>query len=92
MTRPVCELSMPSLDELRRRRSEKWDECPSDVISSTVAEMDYHLATPIARVLHDAISRSDLGYAYKPLGGCGKRSSASRRADWGGLSMPTRSR
>ena len=68
MTRPVCELAMPSLDELRRRRSEKWDECPSDVISSTVAEMDYHLATPIARVLHDAISRSDLGYAYQATG------------------------
>jgi cystathionine beta-lyase len=68
MTRPVCEVSTPALDELTRRRSEKWDGCPADVIASTVAEMDYHLAKPVARVLHDAISRSDLGYAYRATG------------------------
>jgi cystathionine beta-lyase len=68
MTLPSCELSVPPLEELTRRRSEKWDGWPSDVIASTVAEMDYHLATPIARVLHDAISRSDLGYAYQATG------------------------
>jgi cysteine-S-conjugate beta-lyase len=62
------ELSTPPLVELTRRRSEKWDEWPQDVIASTVAEMDYHLAPPIARVLHEAISRSDVGYAYQATG------------------------
>ncbi len=68
MTRQACELSTPPLEELTLRRSEKWDGCPPDMIASTVAEMDYHVAPPIARVLRDAISRSDLGYAYQATG------------------------
>src|ERR1700754_5297544 len=57
-------LGVPSLAELHRRRSEKWDPFPSDVLASTVAEMDFALAEPITRVLHDAVNRHDLGYAY----------------------------
>jgi cystathionine beta-lyase len=33
------------------------------VLSSTIAEMDFPLAVPIARALHAAIDRGDLGYA-----------------------------
>jgi cystathionine beta-lyase len=61
----MIDLSVPPLEELTRRRSEKWDGCPSDVIASTVAEMDYRLSAPIARELRAAISRSDTGYAYQ---------------------------
>jgi cysteine-S-conjugate beta-lyase len=57
-------LTVPPLRELQRRRSEKWESCPSDVLASTVAEMDFALADPIAQVLHDAVNRHDLGYAY----------------------------
>jgi cystathionine beta-lyase len=57
-------LTVPPLSELHKRRSEKWDPFPPDVLASTIAEMDYPVAEPIAQVLHDAINRHDLGYAY----------------------------
>lgn len=60
----VIDLTVPPLPELARRRSEKWDVHPPDVLASTIAEMDFPLAPPVMRVLQDAISRHDLGYAY----------------------------
>jgi cystathionine beta-lyase len=57
-------LTVPQLDVLRQRRSEKWSGHPPGVIGATVAELDFELAPPIAAVLHDAIARSDLGYAH----------------------------
>lgn len=51
------------LTELRRRKSAKWSGYAEDVLPSWVAEMDFPLAEPIARALHDAIERSDTGYA-----------------------------
>jgi cysteine-S-conjugate beta-lyase len=60
----VVDLTVPPLRELARRRSEKWDVHPPDVLASTIAEMDFPLAPPIVRVLKDAISRHDVGYAY----------------------------
>jgi cysteine-S-conjugate beta-lyase len=59
----AIDLTVPGLGELRRRRSEKWSLHPPGVLSATVAEMDFPIAEPIARVLHEAIDRSDLGYA-----------------------------
>ena len=53
-----------TLDELRGRRSAKWAHYPADVLPAWVAEMDYPLAAPIARALHAAIDRHDVGYAY----------------------------
>jgi cystathionine beta-lyase len=53
---------VPALEELQRRRSEKWFGHADGVIAATVAEMDFELAEPIAAVLHDAVRRSDLGY------------------------------
>ncbi len=48
---------------LRRRQSAKWKLYPPDVLPAWVAEMDYPLAEPIRRVLHDAIDDDDCGYA-----------------------------
>jgi cystathionine beta-lyase len=61
----VVELIVPSLAELQTRRSEKWSGYEPGVIAATVAEMDFAVAEPIAEVLHDAIDRSDLGYAHE---------------------------
>ena len=53
-----------SLGRLRRRRSEKWATHPADVLPVFVAEMDFAVAPAISRVLAQAISDGDLGYAY----------------------------
>lgn len=56
-------LDAADLAELRRRRSEKWRGYAGDVLPMWIAEMDYPLADPIKRALHDAVDRSDTGYA-----------------------------
>lgn len=61
----MAELLVPDLAELQRRRSEKWSGYEPGVIAATVAEMDFLVAEPIAKVLHDAINRGDLGYAHE---------------------------
>ncbi|MCP2030928.1 cystathionine beta-lyase [Okibacterium sp. HSC-33S16] len=55
-------ISAAPLDVLRTRTSEKWTEHPPDVLPMFVAEMDYPLAEPITRALHDAVDRGDTGY------------------------------
>ncbi|NLU69217.1 aminotransferase class I/II-fold pyridoxal phosphate-dependent enzyme [Streptomyces sp. HNM0574] len=50
-------------DELRSRTSAKWRGYPPDVLPLWVAEMDVHLAAPVAEALHTAIGRGDTGYA-----------------------------
>jgi cysteine-S-conjugate beta-lyase len=50
-------------DQLRRRTSEKWTAYPPDVLPAHIAEMDFALAPPIARVLREAIDAGDVGYA-----------------------------
>jgi cystathionine beta-lyase len=53
---------------LRDRTSEKWRKYPADVLPLFVAEMDYALAPEVATALHQAIDRSDTGYAWpQPL-------------------------
>jgi len=47
---------------LQRRRSEKWNTYPDDVLPVWVAEMDFPVAEPIRAVLADALEDSDLGY------------------------------
>jgi cystathionine beta-lyase len=59
----AIDLTVASLDELHRRRSEKWSIHPPDVLSSTIAEMDFPVAEPVARALREAIDRHDFGYA-----------------------------
>ncbi len=51
------------LDRLRRRRSEKWQLHPPDVLPAYIAEMDYDLAEPVAAALRAAVDRGDCGYA-----------------------------
>ena len=51
------------LDRLRRRRSEKWQLYPPEVLPAFVAEMDYDLAEPVLAALRTAIDLSDCGYA-----------------------------
>lgn len=50
------------LATLRERQSVKYRAYGPDVIPAWIAEMDFPLAEPIARALHDAIDRSDTGY------------------------------
>jgi cysteine-S-conjugate beta-lyase len=57
------DLGVPDLGALHRRLSEKWTGHAPDVLPSTIAEMDFPLAEPIASALHAAIDRDDLGYA-----------------------------
>ena len=51
------------LDRLRRRRSEKWQLYPPDVLPAFIAEMDYDLAEPVLAALREAVDLSDCGYA-----------------------------
>lgn len=58
MTAVACD----PIDVLRSRTSEKWADHPADVIPMFVAEMDFPLAGPIRRALHEAVDRGDTGY------------------------------
>lgn len=51
-----------SLQDLRKRKSVKWRQFPSDVLPLPVAEMDFPIAEPIKFALTDMIERSDTGY------------------------------
>jgi cysteine-S-conjugate beta-lyase len=58
----AIDLRVPDLAALHKRRSEKWSDQEPDVLASTVAEMDFPLASEITAALHAAIDRHDLGY------------------------------
>jgi cystathionine beta-lyase len=64
MTTTLSPLRDLSLADLRRRTSVKWRMYPEDVLPLWVAEMDVHLAEPIADALRDAIATGDTGYPY----------------------------
>lgn len=55
------------LDALRRRTSIKWRRFEPDVLPMFVAEMDVHLAEPVADRLRQAIADGDTGYPELPL-------------------------
>jgi cysteine-S-conjugate beta-lyase len=70
------------LDELRRRTSMKWSAYDPDVLPMWVAEMDFPLADPIRRVLHELVDAGDTGY---PAGGAHVQAFArfaARRFGW----------
>ena len=50
------------LSELRKRKSVKWRQYPSDVLPLPVAEMDFPIAEQIKKALTDMVERSDTGY------------------------------
>lgn len=55
-------LEQLSLEQLRRRRSAKWQAFGPDALPLWVAEMDVPLAEPIQRTLTEAIQLGDTGY------------------------------
>jgi cysteine-S-conjugate beta-lyase len=72
------------LDELRRRRSEKWSKFPDDVLPSHIAEMDFAVAPPVEEALLGAVRTGDLGYAHAKSSGLYEAFAAfaQRRWDW----------
>jgi cystathionine beta-lyase len=58
---PLRELT---LDQLRQRTSQKWRRYDPDVLPLFVAEMDVHLAEPIAKAVTDALAAGDTGYPH----------------------------
>ena len=58
----AIDLSVPDIEALHRRAGAKWAAHDPDVLSLTIAEMDFPLAPPVAEALHRAIDRADLGY------------------------------
>ncbi|MEX2480428.1 MAG: MalY/PatB family protein [Gammaproteobacteria bacterium] len=47
---------------LRRRRGEKWNHYPADVLPAWVADMDFVVAEPIRAALAGRLEAADLGY------------------------------
>ncbi|MFZ1115248.1 MAG: hypothetical protein WAN44_05415 [Propionibacteriaceae bacterium] len=86
----AIDLNVDPLDQLQRRRSEKWTGHAPGVISSTVAEMDFPLAGPIVEVLRSAIERDDLGYTPVQTRSWPRRSHVSRGAACTRRSIPAR--
>lgn len=72
-----------ALDEasLRNRQSAKWRLYDPDVLPAWVAEMDYPLAAPIRRALHEAVDADDTGYACSV--GLGDDFAGWARTAWG---------
>ncbi len=71
-----------TLEELRARRSAKWSLYPADVLPAWVAEMDFPLADPVRRAVHEAVDRGDCGYATKGDLGEAFARWAGRRWGW----------
>jgi cystathionine beta-lyase len=82
MDSAVPELPVAPLEVLRQRRSAKWQTYPPDVLPLTVAEMDFDLAAPIAESLHEAVERSDAGYAL-PVPDLGRALAGFAASRWG---------
>jgi cystathionine beta-lyase len=59
-------LEQYTLQELRQRTSEKWQEYPNDVLPLWVAEMDNELPEPIKQALVNALNIGDTGYLSMP--------------------------
>ena len=52
----------PDLASLLEHKSEKWTGFARDVLPLPVAEMDFPVAEPIKKLLHEMVEASDLGY------------------------------
>lgn len=80
----TIDLTVPGVEAMHQRAGAKWSAYDADVLSATIAEMDFPLAPPVAEALHHAIDRSDLGYP-KPATLSLRRSFtgfAARRLNW----------
>ncbi len=56
------DVKAPDLASLLQHKSEKWTGFARDVLPLPVAEMDFPVADPIKKLLHDMVDASDLGY------------------------------
>jgi cysteine-S-conjugate beta-lyase len=77
----MSKLPVPSLTELRQRKSEKWREYPLDVLPLPVAEMDFEIAKPIRDRLIEMLESSDTGY-LGPIPELGINLAQFARARW----------
>jgi len=80
----TIDLTVPAVEAMHERAGAKWSAYDADVLSATIAEMDFPLAPPVADALRHAIDRSDLGYP-KPATSSLRRSFtrfAARRLNW----------
>jgi cysteine-S-conjugate beta-lyase len=80
----AIDLTVPDIAAMHERAGAKWSAYDADVLSATIAEMDFPLAPPVAEALRDAIDRADLGYP-KPATPSLRQSFirfAARRLSW----------
>ena len=56
------DVKAPDLASLLLHKSEKWTGFARDVLPLPVAEMDFPVADPIKKLLHEMVDASDLGY------------------------------
>jgi cysteine-S-conjugate beta-lyase len=80
----TIDLTVPGVEAMHERAGAKWSAYDADVLSATIAEMDFPLAPPVAEALRDAIDRADLGYP-RPATPSLRRSFArfaARRLNW----------
>ena len=56
------DVKAPDLASLLQHKSEKWTGFARDVLPLPVAEMDFPVADPIKKLLHEMVDASDLGY------------------------------
>jgi cystathionine beta-lyase len=75
-------LEQLSLDQLRRRTSQKWSAHRWDLLPLWVAEMDVPLAPAVANALRQAVVIGDTGYASRHGYAEAVAGFASTRWDW----------
>ncbi|PRY54072.1 MalY/PatB family protein [Glycomyces artemisiae] len=79
---PGDPLRQLTLDQLRQRTSEKWRHYDPDVLPLWVAELDVHLAEPIAKAVTDTIAAGDTGYPSGTGYADAVAAFAAERWDW----------
>jgi cystathionine beta-lyase len=82
MEPPTFSFDDISLDELRVRRSAKWQRYPPDVLPAWVAEMDFPLAPPVHAAIAEALAHDDTGYAMSNGLAEAFAAFATSRFDW----------
>ncbi|WP_432512155.1 MalY/PatB family protein [Kineococcus sp. SYSU DK001] len=70
------------MEQLRRRRSEKWTTHPPDVLPMFIAEMDFPLAPAITAALQQALADGDTGYVNPHDTGAAEAYAAYARDAW----------
>lgn len=83
MSRDESMIKVAPLAHLQRRKSEKWNAFPQQILPMPFAVMDFELAEPIKKVISDLIADSDAGYLGNiPELAPNYAAFAKRRWDW----------